>query len=200
MWILFCLLCWALFVIIDVIGMTRIFLWPFSVALSLLFTTLAMLAAPIIALFVRPNGYLPRWLWWFQTPDSKMDGCNGDANFCATHTPSWWTYVLWQWRNPACGFSDWLGCRFDNPRLRWFGNPHASRVPVYVQGLYLIWLTDDQGCHAFEFSAAWPSVFGRCWNIRIGWKLGNLLRDPTENIMICHRINPFAERGKTAVT
>ncbi|QZA80226.1 DUF7338 family protein [Deefgea piscis] len=172
-------------------------MWPFLAVMDVLFTVLAMLLAPVIALFVRRDGYLPRWLWWFQTPDSRMDGCNGDAGFCASHTASWWTYVLWQWRNPAAGFSFWLGQTFDRPTLRHWGNLQARRVPTYIPGAYLTLVTDQKGRCAFEFSATWPSLFGRCINIRVGWKLGNLLRDPTERIPICHRFSPLMQRGKT---
>lgn len=176
--------------------MESLFLWPFLVLLDLGFMVLAMLLAPLIALFVRSDGYLPRWLWWFQTPDSRMDGCNGDANFCATHRPCWWTYVLWQWRNPCAGFSHWLGLVFDRPVIRqWGAAGEIGRLPVFRPGWHFLWVIDARGRRAFEFAATWPSLFGRCWNIRIGYKLGNLYRDPTERIPIVHRCNPLSKRG-----
>jgi hypothetical protein len=44
--------------------------WLFLALLGVLFTALAMLLAPILPMFVGWDGYLPRWLAWFQTPDN----------------------------------------------------------------------------------------------------------------------------------
>jgi len=30
--------------------------------------------APIVVLFASKEGWLPKWLWWFQTPDNPVDG------------------------------------------------------------------------------------------------------------------------------
>ncbi|QLG87639.1 hypothetical protein HQ393_04875 [Chitinibacter bivalviorum] len=157
-----------------------VLLWPLLALLDFGFTVLAMLLAPLIALFVHSDGYLPRCLWWFQTPDSRMDGCDGDANFCATHKAGWWTYVLWQWRNPAAGFSEWLGIGFDPLTLKLIKHDWV--------GGYLLLARDGTGLRAFEISHS-P------WNLRIGWKLGNLYRDPRERIPIVHRCNPFSGRN-----
>jgi hypothetical protein len=29
---------------------------------------------PVIVLFAKPNGWLPDWLFWFQTNDASLDG------------------------------------------------------------------------------------------------------------------------------
>ena len=103
--------------------------------IGLFFTyVVAVLATPIILLFVRPdNNYLPRWLCWFQTFDASVDqGWLGNY-FTNTNPSSWWqriwSYsgsgtptglnrfllrVRWLWRNPAYGFDLWpLGMAYN---------------------------------------------------------------------------------------
>ncbi len=90
------------------------------------------------------------------------------------------------------GFSHFLGTTFNNPVLKTYGNLEARRTPTWVPGWYLILVTDDDGRTAFEFAMSLPTLFDRCWNCRLGWKLGNLNRDKTENIPVVGRCWPFA--------
>lgn len=79
--------------------------------LQLLFTLLAYIAAPVVALFCKKDGYLPNWLAWFQTQDAPLDAGWQDDYFAHTGTPTgaslWWFRVRWLWRNPAYGFCYW---------------------------------------------------------------------------------------------
>lgn len=94
-------------------------LWP----LSLAFTILSMVLALVLPMFASSDGWLPRWLWWFQTADNSL---NGDGNreagtgWKGAHwqfryeLPTWLcTYVGrvgWLLRNPGYGFDfDVLG-------------------------------------------------------------------------------------------
>lgn len=68
--------------------------------------------APVLALFVNRDGYLPRWLWWFQTDDNPCDGDDAHwerhpgTGFWAT----WWRRTTWLFRNTAYVFAiDVLG-------------------------------------------------------------------------------------------
>lgn len=79
--------------------------WCFLAIAGLACTVLAMLLAPLLPLFVRPDGYLPGWLRWFQTPDNPACGDRQfhDTQMSWTSSKYLWT-VFWQWRNPAYGF------------------------------------------------------------------------------------------------
>lgn len=89
-----------------------VFKWAVRIPLDLLMAIVGRLVAPVLPFFVQENGYLPRWLWWFQTPDNT---CDGDAG----HLERWprsggiWTYLrrlAWFLRNVAYGFGiDVLG-------------------------------------------------------------------------------------------
>ncbi|RKP44720.1 DUF7338 family protein [Pararobbsia silviterrae] len=106
--------------------------------LNLIFTGLACLLAPGLALFVQSNGYLPNWLVWFETEDAPIDaGWQGLYFVVPTTLTRWqsilnatgWYYsgtgtptgfnlyvlrVRWLWRNPAYGFCYWpLGIAYD---------------------------------------------------------------------------------------
>lgn len=95
-----------------------------KIKLDTLFTVSALLLSPLIALFVKPDWNLPKWLKWVQTVDSTMNGGGwagdrslggGDGGFYRkwmgwySKKPSYWRRVviafMWQWRNPAQGFS-----------------------------------------------------------------------------------------------
>ena len=44
--------------------------WAALGPLSLFMAVLGRVLAPVLPFFVQDDGYLPRWLWWFQTPDN----------------------------------------------------------------------------------------------------------------------------------
>ena len=80
--------------------------WAALGPLSFLMAILGRILAPILPFFVQDDGYLPRWLWWFQTPDNS---CDGDAGHWERHPglDAWSTYkrrTAWFWRNVAYGF------------------------------------------------------------------------------------------------
>ena len=45
--------------------------------ISIPLTVLALILAPVLPLFANSDGWLPKWLWWFQTPDNSLDGDQG---------------------------------------------------------------------------------------------------------------------------
>lgn len=72
-------------------------------------TITTVIFAPIIALFVR-DGYLPKWLSWFQTPDNPAIGDQMFHDQQMSWTKSEYLYaVFWFWRNPAYGYDHWAG-------------------------------------------------------------------------------------------
>ena len=87
--------------------------WFILLPFSQLFLILAVLVTPILPLFASKEGWLPRWLWWFQTPDEPLDGDNGFKTEHAwfkgeqTGLKQYWNRCHWLWRNPAYGW-DWI--------------------------------------------------------------------------------------------
>lgn len=77
--------------------------YPFYVMGSLLTTLLAFMLNPIVVLFADKDGYLPRWLYYFQTFDMRLPD-------------NYWDAVKWLYRNPAYGFDLFLfGIKFNHP-------------------------------------------------------------------------------------
>ena len=54
--------------------------WILLIPLSFAMMLVGWSLAPILPLFADETGYLPRWLWWFQTPDNPIDGDRGHWN------------------------------------------------------------------------------------------------------------------------
>lgn len=80
--------------------------WAALLLPSLFMAVFARIIAPILPFFANDEGYLPNWLWWFQTPFDTLDGDRGSWE---RHpgTGKWDTYkrrVFWLWRNAGYGF------------------------------------------------------------------------------------------------
>ena len=122
--------------------------WVAMLPVSILVTVLGIVLSPILPLFAK-DGWLPKWLSWFQTPDNSLYGDDG------------WKYEHWQWRYklPAplatyVGEFGWLlrnpgqgyGVRYltGDPIIATFtGNSHVNDNPgiegtcmVHCQGLF----------------------------------------------------------------
>ena len=74
---------------------TAVIKWCLLAIAGMAFTVLAMFLAPVLPLFVRPDGYIPTWFSWFQTPDNpalEIDSstklkCRGRAvNTCGRYS------------------------------------------------------------------------------------------------------------------
>ena len=77
-------------------------LYPVGAILSVLFTGLTFVLAPIISLFQDAQGNLPKWCSWFQTFDATLqEGRNPSYGFTGSN---WWVGVRWLWRNPGYTF------------------------------------------------------------------------------------------------
>jgi hypothetical protein len=87
-----------------------------------------MLMSPLLAACAGKEGWLPKWLWWFQTPDNWLYGDDGHMQrwgmgvFAKEGT--YWQMVSWLFRNPAYGF-EW-----DGP----LAATTTSDMPVVVHG------------------------------------------------------------------
>lgn len=89
--------------------------WFFLLIVGIPFELFAKVLSPVLACFVQANGWLPDWLWMFQTPDNTNDGDAG-------HRERWprdgviWTWLrrtAWLFRNSAYGFNFYvLGVKY----------------------------------------------------------------------------------------
>jgi len=156
--------CFALIVV----NTTR---WLLAATLNFAFTLIAYPAALLLPAFATSTGYLPTWLWWFQTPDNSLDG---DTAFQASHawfTPpqtGWRRYVnriWWLMRNPAYGFGiDVAGVSVTaTPKL--FGTLPLGGA-LTQSGWYFAWTSN-----AWQFYGVWIYSSTRCARLNLGWKL-----------------------------
>lgn len=172
-----------------------ILLWLVYVPVSLFATILSYFLAPILVFFCNSDGYLPKWLWWFQTPDNPLDG---DGGWKREHWQ--WRFKLptplatyvgrvgWLWRNPTYGFSiNVLGAKNPPEPFNWYGNRDIKNGTNPVNG----WLIVTSGVYWNVYIIA--PFFGRTFRLYMGWKLRNGEgRNPYQ--MVCY-VNPFKSRA-----
>ena len=102
--------------------------WLLYLPASLAFDIVGRLLAPVVVLFADEDGWLPSWLWWWQTPDNSIDGDAGHLARWGTSTAPLATYVrrlAWLWRNCGYGFNvDVIGFHHqDGDTKQVFGDP-----------------------------------------------------------------------------
>ena len=143
--------------------------WLLFLPASLAFDIFGRLLAPIVVLFADDEGWLPSWLWWWQTPANPIDGDAGHLARWGTSTAPLATYVrrvAWLWRNCGCGFSvNVLGFhRQDGATKQVFGVAGVCRWTVYRDGKAV----------AFQYyRVRHYRIFGvwKCVRIGAGWKV-----------------------------
>lgn len=164
-------------------------LWLILLPIDWLATLTGYILAPILPAFASPDGWLPWWLKWFQTPDNPLDG---DAGFKADHamTPTYLRRVLWLYRNPAYGFA-WTVEAAKIPvgtLCQAWGTLKVSNTSPYTPGARFV----KQGRY-WGLYVVYPSFPGKCLRLRMGWKLdvdGN-----NDNAMYVFSPNPWMNRG-----
>jgi len=138
---------------------------------GVLVSLFAWVFSPVLALFIRSDGYLPGWLSWFQTQDNPAIG---DAGF-QTRQMSWTTSrylwgMFWIARNPAYGYDSWAG--FDvSPDMIYMTSKLAglewdNTATVFRTGTML----QTFGKY-FEWSAVWRWSATRYGRVAFGWHL-----------------------------
>ena len=154
-------------------------IWPLYLVASFIVTGVALLLAPILPLFAKESisgadGWLPRWLDWFQTPDNDLDG---DKENAWTKYPigSHMRRVLWLWRNPAYGFEILvLGAQISTEMpILVKGNPHIKNRSDGVQGWYYCAVG-----HYWNFKWITKVTADRCFMLELGWKLQDYAKYP----------------------
>ena len=151
--------------------------WAALGPLSFLMAILGRILAPILPFFVQDDGYLPRWLWWFQTPDNP---CDGDIGHWERHPGTdWWsTYkrrVAWFWRNVGYGFDiDVLGLDAKaGDTLDLTGDIEAGTNPTKNGYVWRVLRRADGTAAGFQlyFVHQWSFWPTRCVRGNLGWKL-----------------------------
>lgn len=145
---------------------------------SLLADLLNFFLAPAVVLFASDQGWLPKWLSWFQTPDNSLDGDSGWKN---EHRPfkvedsaikQWWNRTRWLHRNSMYGFAIGVLGTSIKPGdvLEITGNPKVSNRPLQ-EGLVVRHVIRNGKTIYFQwyYVKAWSDTY--CIRINLGWKL-----------------------------
>lgn len=169
--------------------------WAILAPLSLLMAIVGRLLCPILPLFVEEDGYLPDWLWWFQTPDNP---CDGDEGHWERHpgTDAWSTYkrrMAWFWRNVAYGFDiEILGAKCKaGDFLEESGDLETDTKPAHSGWVYRELKRDGKAIYwQFYFVYQYPFWKSRCIRGNLGWKLWNY-EGETVTVQWTGMINPL---------
>lgn len=170
--------------------------WAALGPLSFLMAIVGRLLAPVLPFFVQEDGYLPKWLWWFQTPDNP---CDGDSGHWERHPGTdWWsTYtrrVAWFWRNVGYGFDiDVLGLKeLDGDTLEVVGDLETGTSPAHSGYVWRVLRRADGTKTGFQLYAIfqWPFWKTRCLRVNLGWKIWNF-GEGLESHQWTGMINPF---------
>lgn len=154
--------------------------WFLLAPVSTFMAVFARLICPILPLFANEKGWLPDWLWWFQTPGDSLDGDNHswERN---PGTDAWSTYkrrVAWLWRNAAYGF-DMRICGIevdpDVDRVIHIGDPDIGDN-TGISGVCRWYASkgDTDKPLAWQFMFVWHYdlwKWHKCVRIGAGWKI-----------------------------
>lgn len=125
---------------------------PYAI-LSMLFTVLTMILAPLLALTADDHGNLPHMLRWFQTFDANLnEGRNPSYGYTGS---DWWVRTRWLWRNPGYGF--------DYAALGIYFLPEMWVVRKSTANTFFA--TCKCGAFCFEWGGA--------FRVKMGWKVAN---------------------------
>lgn len=152
-------------------------LLPFNILLTLI----AYIIHPILPLFANKEGYLPKWLWWFQTPDNPLDGDEsylskpGRAPFTGVTTglKGYINRVAWLYRNPIYGYG-WGITAFKvqpNYHIKRLAGNKPIEGSLKSNGFYLATLTNTDGswCWQLYITHHWNEK--KCTKLNFGWKI-----------------------------
>ena len=148
-------------------------LYPLKALASVVITLIAYLFNWLFALFVRPDGNLPRWLKWFQPSDNKAVG---DTLWKAEH-PGYSNYQLarsYMNRNPAQGFDQLLQAKVsETTPVKVRGNLNIRVGPKGIGGWYLI-TSKDYFHLTYVLPMTWFGEF--CITGAFGWRLVSIAK------------------------
>lgn len=153
------------------------------VPIDLLMSPIGRLLNPIAILFASKDGWLPKWLWAFQTPDNSLDGDEGfkrehrwfrnDLNFLKIYL----NRVQWLNRNSMYGFDFMVMGANIEPGFtyRCIGDESVGNRPLH-EGLVIRIVRNPSGSVYWQwyYVKAWSKT--KCLRINLGWKLWGELR------------------------
>lgn len=149
-------------------------------------TLTSFLVVPLIVPLASEDGWLPKWLAWFQTGDNTLDG---DDGWQTRHRPwlstpyeqlsvfqRYISRVLWLYRNPVYGLEKHVLCATITPDtiFEYYGNRGVgdfASTPPYQQGCYFITAQSNNRCYA-QFGGFFKLNGEKSVDWLIGWKLG----------------------------
>lgn len=170
-------------------------LYPILAILSLIFTLIGLLLAPVLPLFAtKQDGWLdnhstwgrgprlPTYLNLFMTPDNSLDG---DATFEKINGKSYLAKVKWLLRNPAYSFAlKYINTIENKPVLN--GNDNIKDNDNAVAGWCFV-----KCAGLFQFTWVKPIGFNRCIYCVLGWNIrGTLHQLPTESYQATFVFSP----------
>lgn len=167
------------------------------VVISLLVSFLNYFLAPLVVPFASEEGWLPKWLWWFQTPDNSLDGDGGwkdeHRRFKVEDSvwKRWYNRTTWLYRNSMYGFAiDVLGAKcLATDVIKITGDIETSNRPLH-SGLVrrTLYRMDEPIYFQWYYVFKWSDTY--CIRINLGWKLwGNATVD--RNCQLTFSPNPF---------
>lgn len=157
---------------------------------SLIVNVLGFVMGPLTALLSDKYGGYPRWLSWWMTPDSPIDG---DAGHLARNPDgsTWWKRVVrrakWLTRNRGYGFSYGLAGRGMVGKTHFWGDRRVSDNPMHAGWC---WAYNNGAWEIYGFVPWWPKA-KRGLRVRLGWKIPMTLDTPTGRQMLATHINPI---------
>lgn len=178
--------------------------WFLLLLVGVPFELFAKILSPLLACFVDEDGWLPDWLYWFQTPDNS---CDGDRK----HRLRWprdgffWTWArrtAWLFRNSAYGFNYFvLGLLYQKGDLWWYeGDPKVGDL-TGVSGLCKWYLERDGKLIGWQiYFVKHYRIFGhwKCIRAGAGWKIWGDTQAEIESDPYCPHwayFNPFKGSG-----
>ena len=164
--------------------------------LNLLAGAVNLVLAWPIALCADKGGWLPLWLWWFQTPDNPLDGDNGWKTehrwFLTQDTwcKRWANRVGWMYRNPTYGFAiSVLGSQTQpSDELVTSGDPATGNQPFHSGWVHRVLMRNGAPAY-FQFYLIWPWSSTRYLRLNLGWKLWGY--PTTDKMQFTFSPNPF---------
>lgn len=170
------------------------------VIVDLIASFLNYFLAPIVVLFANKQGWLPRWLWWFQTPGDSLNGSIGwqtvDRRFIEEKNSwhRWYNRVTWLYRNSIYGFAiDVLGAKpLPGDVVVVTGEPRVSNHKRdWCEGTVRYTLLREGKPVYFQSYTVkrWSNT--RYMRINLGWKLWSFSDAPTKAMQFTFSPNPF---------
>ena len=151
--------------------------------LNLALTVFNFLFCWAIALFVRSDYTMPRWLSWFSTSDALMNGKGtrpggggGDSGFYQRHLNDsrWWTATCWLCRNPINGFDESVCKGTVDRRIVVIGDSDMNTDDNFLFRFSHMGIRSFID-RPFELYIKWRYCKWLMARLRVGWKLSEFI-------------------------